>query len=65
MFAEICDNIFGHTFSVCVEYLVTFGIIDIVARCSCHYVSQLEVRYEGTGLGVDPSELEEAVCVRC
>jgi hypothetical protein len=65
VFAEVNDGVFGCTFCVCVEYLVTFCIVDIIARCGRQNIPQLEVRYKGTGAGVDPSELEEAVCVGC
>jgi hypothetical protein len=65
VFAEIYHGVFGSTFSVCVEYLVAFGIVDVIPGCGCHYVPQLEVRDESTGSSVDPSKLEEALCIRC
>jgi hypothetical protein len=65
VFAEVYDGIFGCTFSVCVKYLMTFCVIDVIAGRGCQNISQLEVRNESTGAGVDPSELEEAFCVGC
>jgi hypothetical protein len=65
MFAKVNDDVFGHTFSVCMQYLMTFCVVHIIAGCSCHNVSQLEVRNKSTRLGVDPSKLEKAVGIGC